>query len=108
MQICVCFAASVLTSDLALNHGPKAVESRRKNRGRRQRTRLEWYQKLVDRKLTTKTKYNFTNSVQQLLDQHHFACSAVDLNTDGSILTFSSALRGLDAAAWAKAYGEKK
>jgi hypothetical protein len=35
------------------------------------------------------------------------AFSAVDLNSDGSILTFASALRGPQAAKWLQAYGEE-
>jgi hypothetical protein len=35
------------------------------------------------------------------------ACSAVDMNPDGTILTFSSAMRGPEAAAWLEAHGEE-
>ena len=37
----------------------------------------------------------------------NFALSAVDLNADGSILTFSSAMKGPDAVEWRLAYGEE-
>jgi hypothetical protein len=37
----------------------------------------------------------------------HYACTALDLNADGSRLTSTSALKGPDKALWEKAHGEE-
>ena len=38
---------------------------------------------------------------------NQLAYSAVDMNSDGSILTFNTAMRGTEMSEWATAYGEE-
>ena len=118
-------SAAIQSEELHLNYGPAASETRRKNKGRRQRPRLEWYQHRYEQTVTAKLEryakdpkcklqaqaQAITKIISETNDRLQAealrAYSAVDMNTDGTILTFSSAMRGPDAKAWLEAHGEE-
>ena len=102
-------SASIVIDEQLLNFGPGVLAQRRKNNNRRNRPRLEWYQKRGVSKSTKSTSQHSANSATQLLQTNssYIAYSAVDMNSDGSILTFNSAMRGAEVAEWSTAYGEE-
>jgi hypothetical protein len=96
-------ANSVNVDQQFLNHGPGSGNKRKHNRTKshRKRATLEWYQLLINR-----SKIHATNSaVEQPFSYGSF--SAVDLNSDGTILTFKSAMMGPDKEKWLLAHGEE-
>ena len=118
-------AATIQSEELHLKYGPAAAETRQKNRGRRQRPHLEWYRHRYEQTVTAKleryandpkcklqaqaqavTKI-ISDTNERLQAEALRAYSAVDMNTDSTILTFSSAMRGPDAKAWLEAHGEE-
>ena len=108
-------SATIQSEQLHLNNGPVGSETRRKNKGRRQRSRLEWYQQRYEQTTYAKIKryaddpkcklQTQAQAVEKIIRETNDrlqaeslrAYSAVDMNTDGTILTFSSAMRGPDA-----------
>ena len=109
------------SEELRLN----SSETRRKNKGRRQRPRLEWYQQCYEQMVTAKLQRYaddpkcrlqaqakavveiITDTNDRLQEEALRAYSAVDMNTDGTILTFSSTIRGPDAKAGLEAHEEE-
>ena len=119
-------SASIVAEEHVLNYGPGVSRRQRKNKSRRQRPRLEWYQlkniNNVESKLLqhindpSSSVQSHAKSVVQLLKDNNIklqqvldfaAMSAVDLNVDGSILNFRSAMSGPDAAEWEIAHAEE-
>ena len=113
-------SASIQTDEFYRNHEPGAAATHRKNKDRRQRPRLEWYQKLAPKDPVHMVTVKIANSIQRTLKKYNMdlafsavefntdlAFSAVDLNTDGPILTFASAHYGPDAEKWLRACWEK-
>ena len=97
------FAAAVSMDDTFRNHGTTSM-SRRKQRRQRQRPRLEWYQtRSTLRASSAQETFASTNSTTEAF----LAMSAVDLNADGSLLTFNSAMKGPDRLEWMNKYGEE-
>jgi len=86
-----------------LNNGPGAPAKRKHSRTKAHRNRpeLQWYQRLGKG-----GKQNVANSATVVYDFPH-SFSAVDLNEDGSILTFRSAMMGPDKDLWLAAHGEE-
>ena len=96
-------AYSVTNEMHLLNNGPGARVKRKHSRSKAHRNRapLEWYQLLGKG-----GKQNVVNSASVIYDFPQ-SFSAVDLNSDGSILTFRSAMMGPDKDLWLKAHGEE-
>jgi hypothetical protein len=90
-------ATAVAAEDEYRNRGP----SRNSAKKARQRNRYKpWYHKLYLRANSANV-----NTPQEYIDFH--ACTALDLNEDGTRLTSASALKGPDKLLWEKAHGEE-
>jgi len=90
-------ATAVATEDEYRNRGP----SRNSVKKAKQRNRYKpWYHKLYLRANSANV-----NTPQEYIDFH--ACTALDLNEDGTRLTSASALKGPDKLLWEKAHGEE-
>jgi len=96
-------ANSIIVEQTFLNNGPGAPVKRKHSRTKAHRNRpeLQWYQLLGKG-----GKQNAANSATIVYDFLH-SFSAVDLNEDGSILTFRSAMMGPDKELWLAAHGEE-
>ena len=90
-------ATAVAAEDTYRNRSP----SRNSIKRAKQRNRyIPWYHKLHLRANSA-----IINSPQEYFDFH--ACTALDLNADGTRLTSASALKGPDKLLWEKAHGEE-
>jgi hypothetical protein len=90
-------ATAVAAEDVYRNRGPSRSSMKRA----KQRNRyVPWYHKLHLRANST-----IISSPQEYIDFH--ACTALDLNADGTRLTSASALKGPDKLLWEKAHGEE-
>ena len=90
-------ATAVAAEDVYRNRGP----SRNSVKKAKQRNRYTpWYHKLYLRANSANM-----STPQEYVDYH--ACTALDLNADGTRLTSASALKGPDKLLWEKAHGEE-
>ena len=89
--------ASVILEDLQRNRGPS--RNMKKKFRQRQRQPTPWYHQLHFRANTA--------TVHDPKYHDLCACTALDLNADGTPLTSSSALRGPDRHLWEIAHGEE-
>jgi hypothetical protein len=85
------------------NLGSLLSKTQRRNKIRRQRPRLEWYQKL------NRHVNSAISAVTLHLDpfNNYSALTAINLNKDGSLLTARSALNGPDKEEWLTVFGEE-
>ncbi len=93
VALCI-LAQAVRTEELLYNFGTTSPK-RRKQRRQRQWPRLEWYQQLP---LCANSAVQVSTAPTSTLE--HEALSAIDLNADGTRLTATSALNGLDRLQW--------
>ena len=93
-------AASITLDELHRNHGPS--RNIVKKARQRQRQPPTWWQ-------TQSLRANSATINGLSAHQYHglHACTALDLNEDGTPLTSNSALKGPDKAIWEKAHGEE-
>ena len=89
-------ANAVAIEDTFRNRGPSRSSIRRAKRNQY----TPWYHKLCLRANSV-----ITSTPQAYIDFH--ACTALDLNEDGTRLTSASALKGPDKLLWEKAHGEE-
>ena len=96
-------ACSVINEEHLLNNGrgPRPKRKHSRSKSHRNRAPLEWYQQLGKG-----GKQQLVNSAFVIYDFPQ-SFSAVDLNSDGSILTFRSAMMGPDKDLWLLAHGEE-
>ena len=96
-------ACSVSKMEQFLNNSPGTRVKRKHSRSKSHRNRapLQWYQQLGK-----EGKQSLANSASVIYDFPQ-SFSAVDLNSDGSILTFRSAMMGPDKDLWLLAHGEE-
>ena len=87
----------VAADDLMRNQGPSRNSIRK---ARKRNTYVPWYHKLHLRANSVSM-----STPQAYIDFH--ACTALDLNEDGTRLTSASALKGPDKVLWEKAHGEE-
>ena len=90
-------ATAVAAEDVYRNRSPNRNSIKRA----KQRNRyIPWYHKLHLRANSA-----VASTLQEYIDFH--ACTALDLNADGTRLTSASALKGPDKLLWEKAHGEE-
>jgi hypothetical protein len=82
--------------------------SRNSKKKARQRQRyVPWNHKRLNLINSAVEKLRTTMQADFQTYSTHYACTALDLNADGSRLTSASALKGPDKALWEKAHGEE-
>ena len=94
-------AATLHVEQMLMNLGPSKSQQRNARRRQGNREPAPWYHKLI---------YLCANSATISCPQHYVdfhACTAQDMNADGTPLTSASALRGPEKHKWMIAHGEE-
>ena len=100
-------AASVMAEDIHRNLRPTRKQIKRAKQKARKSKWVEMQQQPLqdDKQIALANNVTLDTTTQSFMD--FYACTALDLNEDGTRLTSATSLKGPDKVLWEKAHGEE-